>query len=232
MVKPRERAPMRPLPNKFFARPTLEVTPDLLGRTLHVVVRGRACGGRIVETEAYVGEEDPACHAHRGQTPRNRTMYGPPGFAYVYFTYGNHWMLCFVTESEGFPAAVLIRALEPTKNSELIRRRRPNIRREYDLTNGPGKLTAALGISGRDDRARLGGPRLIVGGKPDPGIRIATSGRIGVNEASDRPWRFYVADSPWVSAYRRGVPKRRRTTGDCINKMPPRTAGCERTGSK
>ena len=203
---------MRPLPRTFFARPTLEVAPDLLGRTLYAVVRGRACGGRIVETEAYIGEEDPACHAHRGPTPRNQTMYGPPGAAYVYFTYGNHWMLNFVIEREGFPAAVLIRALEPTENPEFMRRRRPHIRREYDLTNGPGKLTAALGITGKDDGARLGGPRLIVGGTPDRSMQIATSGRIGVIEGSDRPWRFYVAGSPWVSAYRRGVRQRRRTT--------------------
>jgi DNA-3-methyladenine glycosylase len=202
---------MRPLSSRFFARPTLEVARDLLGRTLLVYGSGGFCGGRIVEAEAYIGEEDPACHAHRGRTPRNQVMYGPPGHAYVYFTYGNHWMLNFVTETDGFPAAVLIRAIEATTGLTRIRKRRPRAQREHDLTNGPGKLTAAMGITGRDNGVRLGEQRIAVGGRPSRGIQIVTSGRVGVSEGSDRPWRFFVRGNPWVSAYRRGGKRKARS---------------------
>lgn len=194
---------MRSLPTSFYARPTLEVAHDLLGRELWVSRNGRRCGGRIVEVEAYVGEDDPACHAHRGIKPRNRVMYGLPGHAYVYFTYGNHWMLNFVTERAGFPAAVLIRAIEPLEGLPIMRRRRLGIKREYDLCNGPGKLTAALGITGDDNGSGLRGPRLsLTGAGVDPKL-IATSGRVGIGEAaSDWPWRFFIDGNPWVSVYR------------------------------
>jgi DNA-3-methyladenine glycosylase len=194
---------MQLLPPAFYRRPTLEVAVDLLGRRLLVNENNRLCGGRIVEVEAYIGEADPACHAHRGLTSRNRVMYGPAGRAYVYFTYGNHWMLNFVTEREGFPAAVLIRALEPDADLETIRRRR-SAQRDYDLTNGPGKLTAALGITGTDNGAALQGPRLLVGGRRATGETLACSGRIGVDAGADVPWRFYLGGNPWVSKYRRG----------------------------
>src|SRR5512147_937409 len=131
---------MRPLPKTFYAHDTLEVAAELLGCELWVACGRQTCAGMIVETEAYIGEEDPACHAHRGQTNRNRVMYGAPGISYVYFTYGNHWMLNFVTEREHFPAAVLIRAVEPTGGIESMRRRR-QVERDTDLTSGPGKLT-------------------------------------------------------------------------------------------
>lgn len=202
---------MRPLPPAFYGRPTLAVAVDLLGRVLLVNENGLLCGGRIVEVEAYIGENDPACHAHRGRTDRNRVMYGPPGRAYVYFTYGNHWMLNFVTEREGFPAAVLIRALEPGPGVPTIRRRR-QVRRDCDLTNGPGKLTAALRITGEDNGVSLEGPRLLVGGPSADGEPVASSGRVGVEAGADVPWRFYLAGNPWVSSYRRGdrarVPRR------------------------
>jgi DNA-3-methyladenine glycosylase len=202
---------MRALSRQFFARPTLAVAADLLGRTLLVFERGHPSGGRIVEAEAYIGEDDPACHAHRGPTPRNRVMYGPPGHAYVYFTYGNHWMLNFVTEAEGFPAAVLIRALEPIVGLAQIRRRRRTVHSDHDLTNGPGKLTAALGITGDDNGIALGGSRMIVGGRRAASRCIATSGRVGINAGGERPWRFYLDGNLWVSAYRSGGKKRRRS---------------------
>jgi len=196
---------MRPLSPRFYARPTLDVAPDLLGRMLLVNNRGRLCGGRIVETEAYIGENDPACHARHGLTKRTRVMYGPPGHAYVYFTYGNHWMLNFVTEREGFPAAVLIRAIEPLFETAQMQRRR-NVSRHRDLTNGPGKLTQALAITGDDNGTALQGPRLTVGGPADGSFTIATSGRVGVGdgEGSAYPWRFVIDGNPWVSAYRLG----------------------------
>lgn len=196
---------MRPLPRTFYARDTLAVAKELLGCEL-VVTRGRQiCAGTIVETEAYIGEEDPACHAHRGQTNRNRVMYGVPGISYVYFTYGNHWMLNFVTEREHFPAAVLIRAVAPTDGIELMRRRR-QVERDTDLTSGPGKLTAAFGINGDDSGLPLSGPRLTVvrGNGTTSLARILTSGRIGVNEGHERPWRFYLEGNPYVSKYRNG----------------------------
>lgn len=194
---------MNPLPQSFYDRPTLEVARELLGCELWVRKGKSVLGGRLVEVEAYIGEEDPACHAHRGRTRRNEQMYGPPGLAYVYFTYGNHWMLNFVTERALFPAAVLIRGIEPLAGIELMRRRR-HVERDYDLTSGPGKLTEAFGITGDDNGTSLCGPRFTVTrGKPNDSI-VVTSGRIGVNEGHERPWRFYFEGSPWVSKYRLG----------------------------
>ena len=132
-------------------------------------------------------------------------MYGPPGRAFVYFTYGNHWMLNFVTERRDFPAAVLVRGIEPIEGVALMRRRR-NVSRDIDMTNGPGKLTAAFDVGGRDNGANLRGPRFIVRpGSKVSGERIVTSGRIGVGEGHERPWRFFYENNPWVSKYRFGT---------------------------
>ncbi len=200
-----------PLRRSFFSRPTLEIAPDLLGRTLYVAGNGTVTGGRIVEVEAYIGEDDPACHACRGRTKRNEVMYGPPGHAYVYFTYGNHWMLNAVTEREGFPAALLIRAIEPQFGVPLMRKRRgPN--KERVLTNGPGKLTEALGINEQDNGITLHGPRLLVGGRRPGNLTIGTSGRVGVSEGGEAPWRFYIDGHPCVSPYRAGTRATRRKT--------------------
>lgn len=161
--------------------------------------------GRIVEVEAYIGEEDPACHAHRGRTRRTEVMYGRPGHAFVYFTYGNHWMLNFVTEAKGFPAAVLIRAVEPIAGVPLMRSRR-GVARDRDLTNGPGKVAQALGVTGADNATSLLGPRIFVTPPSAANAEvIATSGRIGVGEGHERPWRFYLDGNPWVSKYRFGT---------------------------
>lgn len=195
---------MKPLSQSFYNRPTLTVAHELLGCELWVKNGKSVCAGRLVEVEAYIGEEDPACHAHRGRTSRNHVMYGPPGRAYVYFTYGNHWMLNFVTEDEGFPAAVLIRGIEPIEGIATLRRRR-QVARDFELTSGPGKLTAAFRITGDDNGARLRGPRLLVtAGLEATTERVATSGRIGVNEGHERPWRFFYESNPWVSKFRRG----------------------------
>lgn len=210
-----------PLPRTFYQRPTLEIAPDLLGRYLIVDEGRNSLGGRIVEVEAYIGEDDPACHAHLGRTRRNDTMYGPPGHAYVYFTYGNHWMLNVVTEREGFPAAVLIRALEPAIGQDAIRRRR-KVKSERDLTNGPGKLTAALGITGRDNGADLRRSRLLITRESHAPGQIGTSGRIGVSTGSDLPWRFFDSASPCVSLYRLGTRASRRTSSNMNNGPVPR----------
>ena len=196
---------MKPLPLTFYSRPTLEVARDLLGCELWVNHGSTALGGKLVEVEAYIGEEDPSCHAHRGRTRRTETMYGPPGMAFVYFTYGHHWMLNFVTERRGFPAAVLIRGIEPLSGIATMRRRRM-VPRDYDLSNGPGKLTQAFGITGRDNGADLRGPRLVITrGSSEPREPITTSGRIGVGEGHERPWRFFYEYNPWVSKFRFGT---------------------------
>ena len=145
---------MRALPRRFYARDTEQVARDLLGAVLEHVVDGVRCRGRIVETEAYLGEHDPACHAVVGRTPRTDPLYGPPGTAYVYFVYGMHWCVNAVTRDVGLPSAVLIRAVQPLEGVEAMRRRRG---READarLADGPAKLCQAMGIDGTHNRAPL-----------------------------------------------------------------------------
>src|SRR5881398_2050052 len=132
-------APLAPLPREFYDRDTELVARDLLGAVLECRTRQGVAAGRIVETEAYVGEDDLACHAAAGKTQRTAPLYGPPGIAYVYFIYGMYWCVNAVTRREGLPSAVLIRAVEPVAGLPLMRRRRPAARRDVDLTNGPGK---------------------------------------------------------------------------------------------
>jgi DNA-3-methyladenine glycosylase len=187
----------------FYARSVHDVARDLVGCT----VRHGRTAGRIVETESYHMEE-PACHAFAGFTSRTRTLFGPPGNAYVYFSYGIHSLLNAVSEGEGVGAAVLIRALEPVEGLELMRERR-RVPRDEELTNGPGKLTQALGIG-----LSLNGTSLVDGpievlrrkhGEREPHIVIGE--RIGITKAADLPWRFCDADSrhvsrPWPAAMR------------------------------
>ena len=198
----------RPLPVEFYCRDTARVARVLLG-----CVRWRACSGgalaagRIVETEAYFGPEDRASHARR-RTRRSEIMYGPPGVAYVYFTYGMHHCLNTVTEPEGTAGAVLLRALEPLEGIEEMAGRRgpaafdPEGRvRLKQLCGGPARLTQALGIDRKLNGASLQGPRLwIVAAENPPGPdRIAVTPRIGIRHAADRPARYIVRDSPWIS---------------------------------
>ncbi|TEU16594.1 MAG: DNA-3-methyladenine glycosylase [Anaerolineales bacterium] len=191
------------LDRNFYYQPTLQMARDLLGKRLVRVLNGQRLSGLIVETEVYIGEADKACHASRGRTPRTEVMYGPPGHAYIYFIYGMHHCFNVVTEEEGFPAAVLIRALEPLEGLEWMRRHRPG-RPDGQLTNGPGKLCAALAI----DRT-LNGMDLctsqvffIEEGRTVAGEEIATSPRIGIRSdevARSRPWRFYIKGNSCVS---------------------------------
>jgi DNA-3-methyladenine glycosylase len=177
----------------FFGRHTVEVARELLGKVL--VVRGTRGGSvqavRIVETEAYRAG-DPASHSARGITPRCAVMFGPPGVSYVYLIYGMYSMLNFVTEPEGDPGAVLIRAVEPLDRPGESGRRR-------SATNGPGKLTRHLGITLRDDGLDLRGPRLWVGDDGFEAANVLCSGRVGISEAKDRPWRFFIEGNPHVS---------------------------------
>jgi DNA-3-methyladenine glycosylase len=193
------------LPLAFFARPTLRVARDLLGRYLVRRLDGTLAVARIVETEAYVGDADRACHASRGRTPRNDPLYRRPGTLYVYFTYGMHWLVNVVTEREGFPAAVLLRAAEPFAGLDSIRRRRPG-RPDRDLLRGPASLARGLGIDGRlNGVLARGGELWIARGEPVRASEVRVTPRVGVEyagDAKDYPWRFLVASSPSVSASR------------------------------
>ena len=202
------------LGHTFFERDTLQVARDLLGRRLVRVVDGRRLAGLIVEVEAYIGEDDLACHAARGRTPRTQVMYGPPGRSYVYFIYGMYHCLNVVAERTDFPAAVMIRALAPEEGRETMRHNRGG-RRDNDLTNGPGKLCQALQIDRQlNDVDLTTDPVLFLEeGSPVPEARVAVSPRIGLNVpgwAADALWRFYVVDSPHVSAQKQ---KRRNSDG-------------------
>lgn len=193
---------MTPLPAKFYARPTAAVARSLLGHILVSDVGGARLrtAGRIVEVEAYVGPHDPACHAygHR-RTPRTEQLYAAAGTAYVYFTYGMHWCLNAVTEAEDYPAAVLIRALEPLEGLEIMRRRRGKRIADRQLCAGPARLCEALGVTGDLNGARLQQGLLRIVRSRSRAPRIVKGPRIGITRALDWPLRFYFQDSPWVS---------------------------------
>ena len=190
----------------FFERDTLQVARDLLGRRLVRIVDGQRLSGLIVEAEAYIGEDDLACHAARGRTARTQVMYGPPGRSYIYFIYGTYHCLNVVTEREDFPAAVLIRALEPQEGWESMRRWRAS-RSDRELTNGPGKLCQALDIDRRlnDINLTTHDGLFLEEGEPEIAEHIAISPRIGLTvpgRAAEAPWRVYVAGNPFVSGYK------------------------------
>ncbi len=183
-----------PLSRKFYNRPTLTVARELLGTRLVYISRGKKLVGFITETEGYIGEEDLACHAKAGYTKRTAPMYGLPGHAYVYFTYGNHWMLNAVTEKEGFPAAVLIRAIQPIEGVKLMMKRR-----DGRDTFGPGKLTQALGITSSENHADLtdsASGLWIEAGVKVPDSSVTIGARVGLNTTPEpwfsKPWRFLV----------------------------------------
>jgi DNA-3-methyladenine glycosylase len=194
-------------PREFYRRDPRVVAPELLNKLL--VRRGDdpAAGfenrvGRIVEVEAYCGEIDPGSHAYRGMTPRNRTMFGPPGGLYVYFTYGVHWCANAVCGEEGEGLAVLLRALAPVDGLDAMRALRPRARRDRDLCNGPAKLCQALGLDRAFDGSDLvsGDKGVVVcdDGTPPPGTPVQTT-RVGLSAGAEHPWRWYVPGDPNVS---------------------------------
>jgi len=189
----------KPLAPAFYARPADVVARRLLGHALVSTIGGHRTAGRIVETEAYVGPHDPACHAFGGRrTTRTECLYGPPGTAYIYFTYGLHWCLNAVTGPRDYPAAVLIRAVEPIAGLPTMRRRRAGVPDRL-LCAGPARLCAAFGVTGRLNGAALQAGQLrIVRGRPVRGAVLATP-RIGITSATTWPLRYIVADSAWVS---------------------------------
>ena len=221
------------LPRRFYNRPTLDVARDLIGKLLVHETRRGVASGVIVEVEAYIGERDPACHAAPGLTKRNAPLYGPPGIAYVYLNYGIHYLVNAVTEADGWPAAVLIRALEPTGGVDLMRRRRalrpfegprvvprrvegrrrsaqaaggtkrPSELALNDLCRGPGNLTKALGIDLRQNLLDLTAGALRIEDEGHPSRPVAWSRRIGITVGVEAEWRVIAADSPAVSGPRR-----------------------------
>jgi len=190
---------LSPLPPEFYRRDTRLVARELLGMRLVRMLDGARLAGLILETEAYRGEEDLACHARAGRTPRTQVMYGPPGRAYVYFTYGMHWMLNCVTEPEDFPAAVLIRALRMEEGRETVAARRPGVA-QADWTSGPARLCKALGIDGGLNGANLTSPSSalwIEPAAPVPDSQVRVGPRVGLPNVPEPwhsiPWRFRLA---------------------------------------
>ena len=189
-----------PLPRSFYARETEIVARELLGAILECTTDGGRTSGRIVETEAYLGEHDLACHAAAGRTARTEPLYGRPGTSYVYFIYGMHWCFNAVTREVGLPSAVLVRAIEPIEGEELMRARRRAARRRVDLTNGPGKLCQALGIDGTLNHLSLQrAPLVIRAGGEIPDSAVAVTPRIGITQAADWPLRWVVKGNEFVS---------------------------------
>jgi len=190
-----------PLPRSFYARPTLTVARSLLGTHLVRRLNGRRLVGKIVEVEAYIGFDDPGSHAYRGETKRNAVMFGPPGRAYVYFTYGMHFCFNVVTEREGFPAAVLLRAVEPEEGIEVMKKLRGRPGNDVDVANGPAKFCQAFAIDrGFNNEDLLGDTLFIL----PVGSRLAddaieSTPRVGLREGVEFPWRFYIKGNPYVS---------------------------------
>ncbi len=182
-----------PLSRTFFARSVHEVAPELVGATLLV----DGVGGTIVEVEAY-DAEDPASHGFRGETPRNRSMFGPPGHAYVYRSYGIHWCLNLVCAEPGRAEAVLVRALEPTHGLDAMRARRQGIADERLLCAGPGRLCQALGVTGAHDGLPLDRAPFELRAAP-AGLEVVRGPRIGLTRAAEAPWRYGLAGSRFLS---------------------------------
>ena len=182
------------IPREFYDRPTLTVARELIGSRLVRILNGQRLAGLITETEAYIGEKDLGCHAKAGRTARTVVMYGPPGHAYVYFTYGNHWMLNVVTQREGFPAAVLLRAIQPVECADVMSRRRSG--RD---TFGPGKLTQAMSITKNENGVDLTNSGLGLWIEPAqsvPNSFVTKGPRVGLNTVPEpwksKPWRYLV----------------------------------------
>lgn len=193
------------LTRNFFNRPTLSVARDLLGKNLVRLENDLRLSGIITETEAYIGEQDQGCHARAGLTPRTQVMFGPPGRAYVYFTYGMHWMLNFVTEPEGMPAAVLIRAVHAQEGLEVIAARRGKQPQKH-WTDGPAKICQALGIDGSDNGTDLCHPNahiFVETGETIPDSAVTTGPRVGLNSVPEPwksiPWRFLTTENAEIT---------------------------------
>jgi DNA-3-methyladenine glycosylase len=190
----------RVLPRAFYARETEIVAREMLGTVLECEREDGLASGIIVETEAYLGEHDLACHAAAGRTARTEALYGPPGTSYVYFIYGMYWCFNAVTRAVDLPSAVLVRALEPLDGIALMHKRRPLVKNDVDLTNGPGKLCKALGIDGSlSEKSLQRKPLRIREGEPVPDERVEVTTRIGITKSADWPLRWIVRGNRFVS---------------------------------
>jgi DNA-3-methyladenine glycosylase len=188
------------LKREFYDRETETVAREMLGTILECRTGQGIASGIIVETEAYIGEDDPACHAAVGRTRRTEPLYGRPGLSYVYFIYGVHWCFNAVTRARGLPSAVLVRALQPLDGVDLMKQRRGPRINTFNLTNGPGKLCAALGIDGSLNGVSLQrGPLVIREGEPVEPSQIVRTTRIGITKAAEWPLRYYIAGNEYVS---------------------------------
>jgi DNA-3-methyladenine glycosylase len=190
----------RLLDRAFFKRPTLDVAPDLLGKIIVHKTDGQFVAGKIVETEAYLGNGDEAAHSARGRTQSTQVIFGPPGRAYVYLCYGMYECLNLIAEPDGQAGCVLIRALEPLAGIEQIEQRRPRAKRLRDLASGPGKLTLALGVTRARNGADVTRGELTVRELREPeSFAIVQTTRIGISVGRDLPYRFYIKDNDFVS---------------------------------
>jgi DNA-3-methyladenine glycosylase len=190
----------RVLPRAFYERETEIVAREMLGTVLECETDDGIASGIIVETEAYLGEHDLACHAAAGRTARTEALYGSPGTSYVYFIYGMYWCFNAVTRAEGSPSAVLVRAIEPLDGIALMHKRRPRVKSEVDLTNGPGKLCTALGITGSMSTQSLQQrPLVIREGEPVADDSVEVTTRIGITRCADWPLRWIVRGNRYVS---------------------------------
>jgi len=191
-----------PLPRSFYERGTVTVAKALLNKHLVRVSGSTVLIGRIVEVEAYGGRNDPASHAYRGKTPRNMPMFGEPGHAYIYFTYGNHYCLNVTTRPPGVAGAVLIRAVEPLKGLNTMKKLRPGVS-EFQLANGPGKLTKAFAIDRSLNEVDLTRRGVLYVGKTrtESSFAVERSPRIGITLGTERLWRFYIESNEYVSRY-------------------------------
>ncbi len=216
------------LPRSFFARPGLAVAPELLGCQLTAHSPDGDVTVRLTEVEAYAGLDDPASHAFRGPTPRTEVMFGPPGFLYVYFTYGMHWCANLVCGLDGTATAVLLRAGEVVAGHELARTRRPAAKTDRDLARGPARLADCLGLRGTDSGLDLyaAGSKLTVtrAAKTQPAT-VQSGPRVGIRVATDRPWRFWLSDDPTVSTYRPGALRNRSKSGTAVRQTDPSDQG-------
>lgn len=202
-----------PLPREFFARPSDQVAPDLLGCVIEHQTADGLVAVALAEVEAYSGEADPASHAFRGRTARNEVMYGPPGHVYVYFTYGMHFCMNLVCQPEGDASAVLLRGGRVIEGVPLARARR-GVARDLDLARGPARLCEALGIdrsqNGADVTGSASALQVFAAPLPVPAQNISRGPRVGVSRAADIRWRFWIAGDAAVSPYRQYAPKRNR----------------------
>ena len=191
---------MKPLPRKFYTRDTLTVAKELLGKCLVRHMVEDVLVGSIVEVEGYGGSDDPGSHAYKGMTARNRLMWEEGGYAYVYFTYGKHYCFNVVTERRGIPGAVLIRALEPISGVKTMKRNR-GMGNVQNLTNGPGKLTEAINITGEQNGLDLteGRELFVCELKVKEPFEVISASRIGLRVGLDKPWRFYIRGNRFVS---------------------------------